>query len=186
MQLIDITQPLFECKVYPGDTAPSFTRVRQMPEFAYNLTDIELCVHNGTHIDAPRHFIDGGAGVGVLQLDAFYGACTVAAFYGDITPILKRCSERLLLRDDAEITVEAATLIARSHVKLIGIERQSFGPADAPMEVHKILLSAGIILLEGLVLAHVEPGQYILSAFPLNLSPDCDGSPVRAVLIDGS
>jgi arylformamidase len=184
-KLIDITQPLFECKVFPGDPAPRYTRVLQIPQDVCNLTEMALCVHNGTHIDAPRHFIPDGAGVGSLPLDPFYGACTVADLSGGIVPILERCAERLLFRGDTEITAEIAAAIAGAHIKLIGVESQSVGPVGAPMEVHKILLGAGVILLEGLVLSHVKPGEYILSALPLNLGADCDGSPVRAVLIEG-
>lgn len=183
MTLIDITQPLFECRVYPGDTAPGYTRVRHMPADAYNLTDISLCVHNGTHIDAPRHFIEDGAGVGTLPLELFYGPCTVADLDGGIEPVLAGCEERLLLRGDAVITKKAAEAVVKAGIKLLGVESQSVGPAATPMEIHRILLGAGVVLLEGLVLTQVPTGRYTLSAFPLNLGPDCDGSPVRAVLI---
>ncbi len=182
--IIDITQPLFECSVYPGDAAPQFSRVRQMPGDSYNLTQIRLCVHNGTHIDAPLHFIENGAGTGELPLDAFFGGCTVSDYDGgSIAPILLHCAERLLLKGDAEITPETAKSIADSHVRLIGTESQSVGAVDSPAAVHRILLGAGVVLLEGLVLRHVKPGAYTLSAFPLNLGR-CDGSPVRAVLIE--
>jgi arylformamidase len=183
MYIIDITQPLLSSRVYPGDTAPVLTRVRQMPEYAYNLTDLSMCVHNGTHVDAPRHFIDGGAGVGDVCLDVFYGPCTVADWGGSIGPLLEAGAERLLIRGDAQITPEAAAAIVQAGVRLVGVEGQSVGAENAPMEVHQILLGAGVILLEGLVLENVTPGGYTLSAFPLNLGPDCDGSPVRAVLI---
>ena len=73
-------------------------------------------------------------------------------------------------------------LIVNSGVRLIGVESQSVGAVDAPMPVHLILLGAGVIPLEGLVLEDVDEGDYTLSAFPLNLG-DWDGSPVRAVLI---
>jgi arylformamidase len=154
-----------------------------MPDDPYNLTEMSLCVHNGTHVDAPRHFIADGPGVGDLPLDVFFGECTAAAWNGDISPILACCSERLLLMGSADITPESALAIARSHVRLVGVESQSAGPSDAPEAVHKILLGSGVVLLEGLVFSQVEPGSYILSAFPLNLGAECDGSPVRAVLI---
>jgi arylformamidase len=186
MNIIDISQPLFACGVYPGDAEPGFTRVRQMPEDPYNLTEISLCVHNGTHIDAPRHFIADGPGVGLLPLDVFFGACTVTEWNGDIAPILACCAERLLLMGGTDITPEAAQAIARSHVRLVGVESQSAGSADAPEAVHQILLGSGVVLLEGLAMSQVAPGSYILSAFPLNLGAECDGSPVRAVLINGT
>jgi arylformamidase len=177
-QIIDISQPLFDCEVYPGDTAPSFKRVKTMEADKYNLTDITLCVHNGTHVDAPLHFIDGGAGVGDLPLDVYYGKCVVKT-WDSMIPL--DC-ERLLLKGGHVITVADAELIVKSGVRLIGVESQSVGDADSPMPVHLTLLGAGVIPLEGLLLSHVDEGEYTLSAMPLNVGK-CDGSPVRAFLI---
>ncbi|MDR0859243.1 MAG: cyclase family protein [Oscillospiraceae bacterium] len=179
MNIIDITQPLFSCEVFPGDPAPSFERVKTISgDNLYNLTNISLCVHNGTHIDAPRHFLAEGAGAGDLPLSIFHGGCCVKEWDGEIPA---NC-ERLLLKGSYELSAEDAKLLVRSGVKLIGVEAQSVGPAGAPLEVHLILLKAGVIPLEGIVLSNVEPGEYTLSAFPLNLGSGCDGSPVRAVL----
>jgi arylformamidase len=177
-QIIDISQPLFDCEVYPGDTAPSFKRVKTVTADKYNLTDITLCVHNGTHVDAPLHFIDGGAGVGELPLDVFYGKCVVKTWDG----MVPRNCERLLLKGSYVITVADAELIVKSGVRLIGVESQSVGEADSPMPVHLTFLGAGVIPLEGLLLARVDEGEYTLSAMPLNVGK-CDGSPVRAFLI---
>jgi arylformamidase len=188
MKIIDISQELFSCNVYPGDTPPAFERVKTVERDQYNLTNITLCVHNGTHIDAPRHFIAGGKAVDGLDLSVFYGKCTVAEFSGavgadDVAPVLATCRERLLWKGDCEISGAAAELIAKSRVRLVGVESQSVGNADAPMSVHLILLGAGIIPLEGLNLSAAAPGEYTLAAFPLNMSGS-DGSPVRAVLIE--
>jgi arylformamidase len=180
MRVYDITQPLFECEVYPGDAAPSYRRVKSVAVHGYCLTEIAMCVHNGTHIDAPAHFIEGGAGVGRLPLDAFFGKCRVKPWDGEIP---QGC-ERLLIRGCYELTAADAALIAKSGVRLVGVEGQSVGKADAPAEVHRILLSAGVIPLEGIVLRDVPDGEYALSAFPLNLGGECDGSPVRAALIE--
>jgi arylformamidase len=175
MRLIDITQPLFECAVYPGDSAPTITRLKTVAADKYNLSDISLCVHNGTHIDAPCHFIEDGAGVGDLPLEVFYGKCVVAD-----NPV---AAERLLIKGDYVLTAEDARRLVAWGVRLVGVESQSVGPADAPLEVHTILLGAGIVPLEGLRLSHVASGEYTLAAFPLNLGADCDGAPVRAVLL---
>ena len=177
MELIDITQELFSCRVYLGDRVPDYHRVMQMPGDAYQLTDVSLCVHNGTHIDAPLHFIEDGQAVDAVDLSVFYGDCLVIE---SITGHLNE--ERLLLKGDVEITAEDARLIAGSNIRLLGVESQSVGPINAPAEVHRILLGAGIILLEGLDLSQAPPGKYILSAFPLKLG-GCEGAPVRAVLI---
>ncbi|MDR0935725.1 MAG: cyclase family protein [Oscillospiraceae bacterium] len=181
MNIIDITQPLFSCVVFPGDPAPSFERVRTIGGGdSYNLTNISLCVHNGTHIDAPRHFIADGSGVADIPLSVFHGKCAVKEWDG----VIPENCERLLIKGSHELSAEDARLLINAGVKLIGVESQSVGPSGAPLEVHTLLLGAGIVPLEGLVLSRVASGEYTLSAFPLNLGSDCDGSPVRAVLIE--
>ena len=186
MKIIDITQELFSCRVFPGDIPPSFERVRTVENDGCNLTNIQMCVHNGTHIDAPRHFIADGKMVDELDLSAFYGECTVKNLSGvisknDIAPVLEKCRERLLLKGNCELSDDAAQAVADSHIKLIGVESQTIGNADNPAAIHLIILGADKIALEGLNLSDVSPGEYILSAFPLNMSGS-DGSPVRAVL----
>ncbi|MDR0571122.1 MAG: cyclase family protein [Clostridiales Family XIII bacterium] len=179
-QIIDISRPLFECETYPGDSKPRFARVKTVAADGFCLTDMTLCVHNGTHVDAPMHFIDDGAGVGDLPLDAFYGKCVVKAWDGSIP---QGC-ERLLLRGGHSLTATDAELIARSGVRLLGVEGLSVGEGETTNDVHMTLLGAGVIPLEGLALTEVRDGEYVLSAMPLNLGK-CDGSPVRAVLIEG-
>ena len=80
------------------------------------------------------------------------------------------------------VTAEAARVFAASSLRLIGVESQTVGPEEAPMEVHLILLGAEKVLLEGLRLMRVPDGRYFLSALPLNLG-DSDGAPCRAVLM---
>lgn len=187
MKIFDITQELFTCKVYPGDRAPAFERVKTVSGDNYNLTDVSLCVHNGTHADAPSHFIANGKTIDELPPDIFYGACTVVSFSGlvgekEIAGVLADCHDRLLLKGDCEITEEAARTIAMSHVRLIGVESQSVGNVAAPMSVHLVLLEKEVIPLEGLDLSTVTAGDYVLSALPLKLG-GCEGAPVRAILI---
>ena len=188
MKIIDITQELFTCNVYPGDSPPTFERVKTIEYDKYNLTNISMCVHNGTHIDAPNHFIENGKAIHELDLSVFYGECTVVEVSGiignnEMAEILQNCQDRLLLKGKCELSDNAAVLIANSHIRLLGVESQSVGNASHPLKVHVILLEKMIIPLEGLDLSRVATGEYILSAFPLYLQ-DCDGSPVRAVLID--
>ncbi|MDR0839386.1 MAG: cyclase family protein [Oscillospiraceae bacterium] len=183
MEIIDISQPLFSGEVYPGDIAPSFERVRTVERDKYNLTNVTMCVHNGTHVDAPRHFIADGAGVGDLPLELFGGRCEVRVWDGEIP---QNC-ERLIIKNGATgghvLTEADAERIVGAGVRLVGVESQSVGPVEAPLAVHMILLGGGVIPLEGLRLSHVAEGEYTLAAFPLNLGADCDGAPVRAVLI---
>lgn len=191
--IIDISQEVFASKVYPGDPAPVMERVKSMEDGeVYNLTNFSMCAHNGTHVDAPFHFIKDGKTIDQMPLDAFVGDCYVVWHEGEVTKadaitILEKAQkrnagERILIAGPATVTAEAAKVFAQAKIKLIGNESQTVGPEDAPMEVHKILLGAEIVLLEGLVLTDVCEGKYLLSAAPLNLA-GADGAPCRAVLV---
>ena len=191
--IIDISQEVFSCKVFPGDPAPASQRVLSIEQGdVCNLTSFSMCAHNGTHVDAPFHFLPDGNTIEKVDLDAFVGDCYVSHHEGNVTAddaanILAKAKsagacERILIAGKATVTAEAAQVFARSKVKLIGNESQTVGPEDAPMEVHKILLGADVVLLEGIVLKDVADGKYFLNAAPLNLA-GCDGAPCRAVLV---
>ena len=195
MIIYDISQEVFSCQVYPGDPAPEKELISSMEKGdLYNLTAFSMCAHNGTHIDAPFHFIKDGKTVDEVSLDAFVGMAYVAEHQGtvsgdDAAEILKKAkgqdpeaAKRILIKGNAEVSSEAAGVFASSGILLLGNESQTVGPEDAPMEVHVILLGAGVILLEGIRLKDVSEGVYLLNAAPLNLS-GADGSPCRAVLI---
>ena len=191
--IYDISQEVFSCQVYPGDPAPSREVISDMKQGAlYNLSAFSMCAHNGTHVDAPYHFLEDGKTIEQIAIDAFVGDCYVVHHKGDVTGadaemILRQAKElgapkRILIAGPATVTEEAATVFARARIKLIGNESQTVGPENAPMAVHKILLGAEVVLLEGIVLTDVPEGKYLLSAAPLNLA-GCDGAPCRAVLI---
>ena len=190
MKIYDISQEVFSCSVYPDDPRPEKQMLCSTAAVdVYNLTAFSMCAHNGTHIDAPFHFLPEGKTVERLPLDVFVGDCFVARYQGDVTAedarnILVKAAgaERILIAGDVTVTEEAAQVFARSGIKLLGNEGQSVGPADAPMAVHKILLSREIVLLEGILLSDVPEGCYFLSAVPLNLA-GADGAPCRAYLI---
>ena len=195
MKIYDISQEVFSCRVYTGDPAPERKRLSSMEKGGlYNLTAFSMCAHNGTHIDAPFHFVKGGKTVDALRLETFVGMAYVAEHHGivsgdDAAEILEKANKqdpeaakRILIKGDAEVSSEAAKVFAAAEILLLGNESQTVGPEDAPMEVHLILLGAGVVLLEGVRLAEVSEGVYFLSAAPLNLS-GADGSPCRAVLI---
>ena len=191
MKVYDISQEVFSCRVYPGDPQPQKqTLCSTAAGDMYNLTAFSMCAHNGTHVDAPFHFLEDGDTVEQLPLDSFVGACFVARHAGDVTAadaraILQKAGgvPRLLLAGDLTVTAEAAGVFAEAHLRLLGNEGQSVGPEDAPMAVHKCLLGAGVALLEGIVLTEVAQGRYFLSAAPLKLAGS-DGAPCRAYLID--
>ena len=196
MKIYDISQEVFGCQVYPGDPMPEKRELKSMEKGElYNLTVFSMCAHNGTHIDAPRHFIQGGKTVDEISMDAFIGMAYVAEHSGvvtdnDATEIIANAkkqnmeaAKRILIKGEVEVSLEAANVFASSNILLLGNEPQSVGPQNAPMAVHLALLSADVILLEGIRLAEVSEGIYFLNAVPLNLA-GADGSPCRAVLID--
>ena len=191
MKIYDISQEVFSCAVYPGDPGPEKQSVYSTGAGdLYNLTSFAMCAHNGTHVDAPFHFLHHGKTVDQMDLTCFVGDCFVARHEGDVTAsdaeeILKKAdgAERILIAGKATVTAEAAEVFAAGGIKLLGNEGQTVGPEDAPMQVHLILLRREIALLEGIVLQGVPEGQYFLSAAPLNLG-GADGAPCRAYLID--
>ncbi len=189
----DISQEVFSCKVFPGDPAPRCERILSIENGdVCNLTEFSMCAHNGTHVDAPFHFIDKGNTVDKVTLDHFVGDCFVARAQGDILKrtaeeILQKAAaagaaERILIAGKAVVTEQAAEVFAAAGVKLVGNESQTVGPEDSPEKVHRILLGAGAVLLEGIVLENVAEGKYFLNAAPINLG-GCDGAPCRAYLV---
>ena len=192
--IYDITQELFSCVVYPGDPAPARTVLADMEKGdIINLTAFSMCAHNGTHLDAPAHFIRDGKTVDELDPAAYLGDCYVARHEGDVTAadaaaILQKAStlhaaDRILIAGKATVTEAAALVFAEAGVKLLGNESQTVGSETAPMKVHLILLGADVVLLEGVVLKNIPEGKYFLTAAPLNLG-GCEGSPCRAMLMD--
>ena len=196
MKIYDISQEVFGCQVYPGDPKPEKKILKSMAKGeVYNLTAFSMCAHNGTHIDAPFHFIEDGKTIDEIRLESFVGVAYVAEHHGvvtgnDATEIIEKAkkqnleaSKRILIKGEVEVSLEAAKVFASSDILLLGNEPQTVGPQNAPMAVHLALLGADVVLLEGIRLDEVSEGVYFLNAAPLNLS-GADGSPCRAVLID--
>ncbi len=196
MKIYDISQEVFGCCVYPGDPVPKKEIVLSIKNGdVCNLTSISMCAHNGTHIDAPNHFIDEGKTVDRMDLSRLVGYAYVCECNGILTSyganrILEKAKnvytdsyKRILLKGNVEVSYEAAEVFANEGIFLLGNESQTVGPTDAPMAVHKLLLGKEIALLEGIRLGDVEEGVYFLCAAPLNLG-GADGSPCRAILIN--
>ena len=195
MKIYDISQEVFDCAVYPGDPVPKKEMLCSMANGdLYNLTAFSMCAHNGTHIDAPFHFLEEGKTVENIALERMIGSAFIALHEGellaaDAEDILKKASvlgseamKRILIKGCATITLSAAEIFAKAGIFLLGVETQSVGPENAPMAVHLALLSKGVVLLEGLRLSDVTEGAYFLCAAPLALK-GADGSPCRAILI---
>ena len=191
--IIDISQEVFSCKVFPGDPSPEKNNPLSISNGdVCNLTEFSMCAHNGTHVDAPFHFINTGKTIDEVGLVPYVGNCYVAHHSGDITAdhakdILEKAkvvnaSKRILVAGKAVLTAEGAKVFADEKILLYGNESQTVGPENSPQEVHLILLGAETVLLEGIVLNGVAEGKYFLSAAPINLG-GCDGAPCRAFLI---
>jgi arylformamidase len=163
---------------------------------------LTLATHTGTHVDAPSHFIPGGATVEALPLDALVGPCRVIEIGGgpliepadlEAAPIGAR---RILLKtasgdlwsdpdfrhDFVALSPASAAWLVAHGVRLVGIDYLSIDPYDAdPAAAHLTLLGAGVVVLEGLDLREVPPDEYDLAALPLKLA-GADGAPARVVL----
>ena len=196
MRIFDISQELFGCVVFPGDPAPKREILSSMEQGAlYNLTAFSMCAHNGTHVDAPLHFIKDGKAVDELELSRMVGFCFVIEWNGllgadDARRMVSAAREknaeaakRLLFKGSTTLSNEAAGVFAEAGIFLVGNESQTVGPEDAPMKAHHLLLGKEVVLLEGIRLGAVPEGIYLLSAAPISLG-GAEGAPCRAILID--
>ncbi len=206
--IIDLSPTISpETPVWPGDPAVRLTRPASLERGdPFTLTELAMSAHTGSHVDAPAHYVRGGAGVDALPLDAMIGPALVADA-GDADAItadvlaglnLPPGTQRLLLRtrnsarglmaspefhiDFAAVTADGARWLVEQGVRLVGIDYYSIAPYDALAPTHQILLRAGVVILEGLNMMAVEPGPYQLICLPLKLK-GADGAPARAVLM---
>ncbi len=190
MRLYDITRELMSAPVYPGDPAPQRTWVQELAlGDSCNLSALSLCAHNGTHLDAPLHFVPDGAAVDDVPLEVCCGPCRVVSFDGLLLGdeaerlLVHTPCERLLFKGDMSVDISAAYVLADAPLRLLGVEAPSVATAARTEAVHRHLLSSGVCLLEGLDLSAVPEGDYYLFAAPLKIA-GCEGAPVRAVLVD--
>lgn len=196
MRIYDISQEVFGCVVFPGDPAPKKEQIMSTQKGdACNLTLFSMCAHNGTHIDAPYHFLDNGKAVDKLDLNKLVGYAYVTEQSGIVTGetaleilekakgISEQASLRILIKGRATVSDEAAVTFAENGIYLLGNESQTVGDETAPMKTHLALLGKEVVLLEGIRLDDVSEGVYLLNAAPINLG-GCDGAPCRAILIE--
>jgi arylformamidase len=206
MHWIDISAPLRNgMVVWPGD-AP-FERSSTL-EIAKgdecNLSQISATAHIGTHMDAPRHYLEGAAGIETMPITAAIGRARVIEIHdaeairtSELQPHRLAKGERVLFKTKNSehcwetdhfqknfiyIAPEAAHYLAECAVQTVGVDYLSVGGFESGgPETHRILLQAGIWIIEGLILEHVEPGDYELVCLPLKIIGG-DGAPARAVL----
>ena len=198
-KIYDITKELLSCEVYQGDKEPVLQRVMKIENGeGYNLSNMEMCLHNGTHMDAPYHFIEEGKTIDEIPLEDTIGTCVVAKRSGVLDDKALRklldglkkqfgTIERLLLKgEDTYLTLSGAKLIKEYGICLVGVERDTVGNPKVEQDieqVHKELLGNGIVILEHLDLSQVEEKQYILFAQPLKIK-GADAAPCRAILME--
>jgi len=191
MYLHDISNNIFTAKKYKGDPAPQCRWLSKM-EFGEdcNLSLIEMCTHTGTHIDAPRHYLEDGKTIDQLPLSRFYGPCTVVSIEGvltgeDMEQILPFCKKKILFKGNgcAFLSQSAVFVLADYGVTLIVTDGLSIAQQDEEFTIHRELFLRDVVILEGLALEAVHDGDYTLAAFPLKLC-GLEASPVRAVLFE--
>lgn len=206
-QFIDISLPFRPGMItWPGDEEFRLERVLELGRGgSFNLSRISMGLHAGTHLDAPLHFLPGGMDISSMPPAVGVGPCRVVEIPDrphidreDLEPLHPQEGERMLFKTRnslsawwerpfdpryACLTVEAARYLAERGVILVGIDYLSVAPFEEREagEVHRLLLEAGVWILEGLNLRGVEPGDYELFCLPLKVE-NGDGAPARAIL----
>jgi len=206
--IIDITLPLTtEMPIWPGCKGIRITPTKRMDKGdSFNISRLDCNLHTGTHVDAPRHFLQNGTTVEQLHLDILIGPSYLAHLpdaadisADDLTDLnLASGIERLLLRtqnselwaakvmefkkDFVALTHDAAQWIVDKGIRLIGVDSLSVQRYRDDARTHQILLGADTIALEGLNLSKVKSGFYELICLPLKLV-GAEGAPARAILL---
>ena len=192
--IIDISRPIGpDTPVWPGDPPVSVEPVARVRDGdPADVSRLALGTHTGTHVDPPAHFLPGTPTVDALPLDVLIGPAVVAQFSpGPIdgtaleSTALPDRPVRLLLKtggDAGVVTPDGARWLVERGVRLVGADTLSIEPDTDDYPVHRTLLGAGVVIVEGLDLAGVRPGSYQLVCLPLRIV-DGDGAPARAVLM---
>ncbi len=209
MSIYDISLPISESLVvWPGDSPVRITQSSHLDRGdVATASRLEMSAHIGTHVDAPAHFVRGGSGIDTLDLGTLVGLALVAeawdvdALTADVLAELAipLGAERVLFRTRnsdlwargecefcegfVAITEDGARWLIERGIRLVGVDYLSVAPFDALVPTHRILLEAGIVVVEGLNLGSVRPGMYQLVCLPLKIVGG-DGAPARTILID--
>jgi arylformamidase len=212
VEIIDITAPVSPRSImWPGQDPPSQEFVSHTDRGdPSTVSRWSLSAHTGTHADARMHFIPGGWTIEALELSRTVGPCLVvdlthleghveradlesAGVAGQVRVLLKTRNSNLELLSRSEfeegyvgISREAAEYLVEVGVEMVGVDYLSVEPfEDKEFNTHHTLLGADVVILEGLLLTEVEPGEYFLVCLPLKLAGS-DGSPARAILMRGN
>ena len=211
MTLHDISLTITEdLPTWPGDLKIKLERISQIKEGEVaNLTHISSSVHVGTHVDAPAHFLEDGDTVESIPLDLLVGPAEVieittdqvitandlqvAGVTGKIKRLLIKTSNssfwaegvREFQEEFIALNSGAAAYLVDCGVEVVGIDYLSIAPFTDPEPTHRILLEAGILIIEGLDLSRIDPGPYRLLCLPLKIGGS-DGAPARVLLQEES
>ena len=210
MKIYDITLAISPAMpVWPGNPAVVLERVSSMDAGAHdNVSRLACGVHTGTHVDAPHHFLNDHRTVESLSLDILTGQAQVVQIPDDVKVVNAEALERTLLpagtkrlllrtsnshiweRNETEfvtgfvgISEDGADWLVSHGIKLVGIDYLSVAPYHKSVPTHRSLLTAGIIIVEGLDLSAIKPGHYELFCLPLKLVGS-DGAPARVILVE--
>ena len=209
MKVYDVTVPLGPAThIWDDDPAPAIETLAHLERGdAHTLTRIAMSSHSGTHVDAPAHFARGGATIDAIPAATLVGPALVVEHRGEahITAadlgvlgidgrhervLFKTANGRLweregFQRDFIALGESAAARLIELGVVLAGIDYLSIEPYEsAENPVHRVLLGAGVTVVEGLDLRDVPPGDYLLVCAPLKLT-GAEGAPARVFLLDG-
>jgi arylformamidase len=209
MAIYDISIPISPTMiVWPQDPPVEITQPRHFDKGDHAVVShISMSAHTGTHVDAPGHFIPGGGSVDTLDLEVLVGPAVVVRppdvdlLTADVLEQIEIPigTKRILFQtrnsdlwsknhaqfDESFVAIRedgARWLIDRG-MRLVGIDYLSVAPYSNTGPTHRLLLAAGIVLLEGLDLSAVQPGPYQLVCLPLSLT-GIEGAPARAILMD--
>jgi arylformamidase len=211
MKIYDITLPISpDMAVWPGDPSVKIQQLSSIENGEEaNVSQIRMSVHTGTHIDAPKHFLQEAGSIDKLPLEKLMGEALVLRIDDKVDVIdektlinlpnvddLVNCKKVLFKTRNSQywdenktrfnenyvgLNTSAAAFLAELNLDLIGVDYLSIAAYADSEAPHKILLGKGIILLEGINLQSVPPGIYHLICLPLPIV-DSDGSPARAIL----
>jgi arylformamidase len=209
MKIFDISLSISpDLPVWPGDPSVELEQVVSMDKGEYvNVSRLSAGVHIGTHVDAPHHFMNDGRTIEQLSLEVLTGPCYVAQLPDGIEAITAQVldgmpvpanvnrilfgtsNSRFWSRGETEfqedfvaVTEDGAEWLVEHGIQLIGIDYLSVAPYSASIPTHRVLLGAGVVVVEGLDLSAVPRGFYDLYCLPLKLLGS-DGAPARAILI---
>ena len=209
MKIYDISLTISpDLPVWPGDPSIELEQVESMDAGAQaNVSRLNTGVHVGTHVDAPHHFLNDGRTIEQLSLEVLIGPCYVTQLPDGVEAITAEALDGMSLPTDAKrilfgtsnsrfwsrgetefqedfvaVTGDGAQWLVEHGIQLVGVDYLSVAPFSDSVPTHKVLLQAGVIILEGLDLSAVQRGFYDLYCLPLKLF-GAEGAPARVILI---